>query len=344
MTKGLKSTLAFCEIMVDRTIHNIDDILSRINTHPEYSSRVRIEIVRSIRDEATRHSYAIEKENGKEYNSDHISPKAYQERTRQVVAQLNNASDYIGRYGLNFSTLAALGNLVEPEGHTYRDFRRVEVVIGTVQPPATEKVPYLMKNLANFLENTTFHPILRAIQTHIEITRIHPYEDGNGRVSRLVQNFCLQEKNYPATIITPTEKELYFTLLRNTLRDRMESSSSLEKPSTHEQAFQQYIVTKVLESTKHLEQELLKRRMYQVTLEGTKLEQGLIIQIAKQLKGFGKSTPCEHFEVRIKKNQEKEGILDVMGDISQENLLNLIHNGLKKKYKIDVTVDVKDNL
>ncbi len=330
--------------MVYNTIHHIDDIISRINTHPEYSSHMRIEITRSIRDEAARHSYAIEKENGKDKPQDRICEKVHQERTRMIIQQLNDAGDYIGIHGLNFGTLAALGNLVEPETHTYCDFRKVDVIVGTVQPPEKEKVPYLIKTLADFLENTTVHPVLRAINAHIEIARIHPYEDGNGRVSRLVQNFCLQEKGYPGTIITPTEKELYFNLLRNTLKDRVEHISSIEKPSTHELSFHQYISTKVLESVEHLEQELLKKRMYEVIIESSKLEKGLLINIAKQLRGFGKSTPCEHLSVRIRPLQGKEGILEIMGDISKERLYTLINNGLKPSYKATVYIETKDRL
>ncbi len=330
--------------MVYKTIHHIDDILSRINTHPEYSSHMRIEITRSIRDEAARHSYAIEQENGKDKPQERPCEKVHQERTRKIIQQLNDAGDYIGIHGLNFCTLAALGNLVEPETHSYRDFRKTEVIVGTVQPPEKEKVPYLIKTLVDFLESTPIHPILRAINTHIEIARIHPYEDGNGRVSRLVQNFCLQEKGYPGVIITPTEKELYFNLLRNTLKDRVEHTSSIEKPSTHELSFQQYIGTKVLESVEHLEQELLKKRMYEVIIESPRLEKGLILNIAKQLRGFGKSTPCEHLSVHVKQSQGKEGILEIMGDVSKERLHTLITNGLKPSYKATVSIETKDRL
>lgn len=330
--------------MIERTIRHIDEIISRINTHPEYSSHMRIEITHSIRDEAARHSYAMEQQKERESYLDNCSNKKYQELTRQILKKLNDANDYIGRHGLNLSTLAVLGNLVEPKVHPYKNFRVTEVAFGPFQPPAKEKVPYLMNNLSDFLESTTLHPILRSIQSHIEIVRIHPYEDGNGRVSRLVQNFCLQEKGYPGVIITPTEKELYITLLEQTLKDRMQSQSSIEKPSTHEQSFQQYIATKVLESVEHLEQELLKKRMYEVTLQSPRLEKGLVLNIAKQLRGFGKSTPCEHLSVHVKQSQGKEGILEIMGDVSKDRLETLIKNGLKPSYKVTVAIETKDRL
>ena len=49
------------------------------------------------------------------------------------------------------------------------------------------------------------HPAVRAILGHFLFGFIHPYSDGNGRMSRFVMNTMLATGGYPWTII-PVEK------------------------------------------------------------------------------------------------------------------------------------------
>lgn len=76
------------------------------------------------------------------------------------------------------------------------DYRTKEVYVGTVLektyiPPLPEKVPGLMKQ---FLQNINFNAenlselIEKIAKAHIDFEMIHPFEDGNGRVGRMILN------------------------------------------------------------------------------------------------------------------------------------------------------------
>lgn len=57
-------------------------------------------------------------------------------------------------------------------------------------PPA-DRVPYLVKDLFQWLKKTDLHPLLAAAVVHYEIEFIHPFADGNGRIGRLWQTAIL---------------------------------------------------------------------------------------------------------------------------------------------------------
>ena len=57
-------------------------------------------------------------------------------------------------------------------------------------PPA-DRVPYLVKDLFQWLKKTDLHPLLAAAVVHYEIEFIHPFGDGNGRIGRLWQTVIL---------------------------------------------------------------------------------------------------------------------------------------------------------
>ncbi len=69
----------------------------------------------------------------------------------------------------------------------------------TFKPPVPVEVPYLMKEFVTWINLTTkddLHPVLKAGIAHHEFVRIHPYLDGNGRVSRSLATLLLQQGGY----------------------------------------------------------------------------------------------------------------------------------------------------
>ncbi len=58
-------------------------------------------------------------------------------------------------------------------------------------PPA-DRVPFLMNNLLDWLENTSEHPLVASCVFHYELEFIHPFADGNGRMGRLWQTLILR--------------------------------------------------------------------------------------------------------------------------------------------------------
>lgn len=64
-------------------------------------------------------------------------------------------------------------------------------------------------------EWTQMDPFEREARFHIDFIRIHPFEDGNGRTSRLVLNFNLLKQHYAPVIITNDLTEYYHAYIRD---------------------------------------------------------------------------------------------------------------------------------
>ena len=48
---------------------------------------------------------------------------------------------------------------------------------------------------------------------HHKLVAIHPFDDGNGRVARLLMNLLLIQKGYPLTVIKTVDKQKYYLCL-----------------------------------------------------------------------------------------------------------------------------------
>ena len=50
---------------------------------------------------------------------------------------------------------------------------------------------------------------------HLKFVTIHPFGDGNGRISRLLQNFVLKKNKYPMLDIPYKDREEYYDNLED---------------------------------------------------------------------------------------------------------------------------------
>lgn len=80
-------------------------------------------------------------------------------------------------------------------------FRRhgVRISGSRFTPPLPVKVEPLMRDFFGWYERIkgTLHPVERAALVHLEFVTIHPFADGNGRMSRLLMNFVLHRARFP---------------------------------------------------------------------------------------------------------------------------------------------------
>jgi Fic family protein len=96
-------------------------------------------------------------------------------------------------------------------------YRRENVVIGgaTHIPPKYYEIDALMQNLIlEYKEEwQLLHPVVRATLLHGEFVKIHPFIDGNGRVSRLLLNFELMKNGYTPIVIKKDNRAQYYEVL-----------------------------------------------------------------------------------------------------------------------------------
>lgn len=62
-------------------------------------------------------------------------------------------------------------------------------------------------------EKKTLHPVELAALVHLKFVSIHPFTDGNGRISRMMMNFVLHNKGFPMLDISYTNRSAYYTAL-----------------------------------------------------------------------------------------------------------------------------------
>lgn len=65
------------------------------------------------------------------------------------------------------------------------------------------------------VEKNELHPVALAALLHYKFVRIHPFDDGNGRISRLLMNYVLAQNNLPLVVIKSTDKKNYLSALNS---------------------------------------------------------------------------------------------------------------------------------
>lgn len=64
------------------------------------------------------------------------------------------------------------------------------------------------------LESPALHPVAFAAKLHHDFVLIHPFDDGNGRVARLLVNYVLMRSGYLPLIVRTDDKSNYLTALQ----------------------------------------------------------------------------------------------------------------------------------
>lgn len=115
--------------------------------------------------------------------------------------------------------LELMNGLIESAGKYRKE--GVGIVKGTIVEhiaPPFENVPYLMKDLFEYLKDSDDLMLIKSCVFHYEMEFIHPFLDGNGRMGRLWQTLILMSE-YPVfeflpfeTLISKTQDEYYKSL------------------------------------------------------------------------------------------------------------------------------------
>lgn len=193
-----------------------------------------------------------------------VLPKNYDEKE---TVGLGNAVDYIMTTKDEFSLqlILKLHKFCFKETKSFAGkLRNVEVVIKNglgeiVHRGAPKKI--LISEMNELIEwyqenKNDFKPLVLASIIHNQFEHIHPFQDGNGRVGRLLLNFMLIKNNYPPiNIFLEDRQEYYFTL--------REYSEKGELKPTLKFLIKQYkkMLKKVTTKNKNLKNVVTKKRL-----------------------------------------------------------------------------------
>ncbi len=108
-----------------------------------------------------------------------------------------------------------LKDISEKFAGRYRE-NKVRIFRSDVKFPDYAQVPQMMKNLIYWYKanKSNMHPFELATIFSMKFVSIHPFVDGNGRVSRLLMNFLLKKKNYPWINIYMKQRAEYLKAVR----------------------------------------------------------------------------------------------------------------------------------
>jgi Fic family protein len=87
-------------------------------------------------------------------------------------------------------------------------------------------------------ERDKYHPVKFAAQLHKRFVFIHPFIDGNGRISRLLMNTALIQDGYMLAVIPPVLRQEY--------------NSLLERAHKNDRSFMDFIAERVYETQKEI--------------------------------------------------------------------------------------------
>jgi len=108
-----------------------------------------------------------------------------------------------------------LDNISENFAGRYRN-NQVRIFGSNAKFPDSHLIPQLIKNLLYWYDKNKkkLHPFELATIFSMKLVTIHPFVDGNGRISRLIMNYILQKNKYPWINIYNKKRSEYLKSVR----------------------------------------------------------------------------------------------------------------------------------
>lgn len=130
------------------------------------------------------------------------------------VEKLVSGDEAINSWNIRNIHALVLKNIDDANAGRFREWN-VLITGASHIPPSHLHLNEEMRGLENWYatDAQALHPIDRAAQLHTRFVGIHPFDDGNGRTSRLLLNMELMKNGYPIAIIRQEDRAAYYDAL-----------------------------------------------------------------------------------------------------------------------------------
>ncbi len=307
------------------SLSELDTLLKGVKKHFLYSDEIAAQILVTLNQDAVAHSDKLEPD------CDHIT----------TLSRLNKALDYvIDEFDkpISVSFIREISEIIHPSNMGFR--RSTAHIIGAkgryimINP---EKIVRELEKVVLYLaEDNGVHPALKAAQFHHLFALIHPFDDGNGRTIRLLQNIFLYKHGIPPATILNTERPTYLNHIEDAtiaFRDRNGQEEMFSNYSHPEYRFFEYMVDKIKSTTELLSSKISHLNKYKVTLTFKKYNK---IALGKVKEGLHRFLSSHHGEPHFCNNN---GDLYVTTSAAEESIIGYLQkykNGNKNLCSYDV--------
>lgn len=114
--------------------------------------------------------------------------------------------------GLPTRKLIKVGEYKTEPNHVLTKTGEIFYFAEPIETPA--KMQELIEWFRAKSESTETNALVLAAEFHYRFILVHPFDDGNGRIARLLMNFILMQYGFPPVIIKNEDKENYIAALR----------------------------------------------------------------------------------------------------------------------------------
>lgn len=253
----------------------------------------------------------------------------------QEVINYNKVLSYVEKLAKEEKILITEKLIKEINLHILKDinddiagrYRKKQVVVGDYIPPEYFKVPMLMGEFVGWINDPHppyLSPILITGIAHYQLVAIHPFEDGNGRTTRVIITFMLIKYGYDTTSFFALEsyynrnRRAYYEALNSADKYRIGHQADLTK-------WLEYYVEGML-----IEAERAQSRIEELLQESTVLTKKIWIsdvqlKLLRLTKTAGTAKTADYLRVS---GLSRKGTYNALENLVKSGLLKRI--GLKK--------------
>lgn len=238
-----------CSIISQNILEQIELARQALTRHSDYDFLLQNRLYGSLHEEAVRHSIELE------FPSNKKRLLRRGRALRLAEKRLKEARiHFAGEFNLKFNGRLSEELLRETLGFILPDLGDYPAYRSSGGFSFTNGVagPYMYPNNVDgemqqfFLDNGSLdeHFACKSVHAHLHLARIHPFQDGNGRLARLVQNEVLAYRGYPPIVLYSGERQQYLFLIEQAARSYREA----KEITPEQQKFYDYLAMKLYTS------------------------------------------------------------------------------------------------